>query len=326
MKTLLPDWAQFTAIQDNQSRLCCQTGLSLELFRTCCQTGLSLQLFRTTSQDSVARLGSVYSCSGQPEKTLLPDRAQFTAVQDNQSRLCCQTGLSLELFRTTSQDSVARLGSVYSYSGHVARLGSVYSCSGQPVKTLLPDWAQFTAVQDNQSRLCCQTGLSLQLFRTTSQDSVARLGSVYSCSGQPVKTLLPDWAQFTAVQDNQSRLCCQTGLSLQLFRTTSQECCQTGLSLQLFRTTSQDFVARLGSVYSYSGQPVKTLLPDWAQFTAIQDNQSRLCCQTGLSLQLFRTTIEDSVARLGSVYSCSGQPVKTLLPDWAQFTAIQDNQ
>ena len=88
------------------------------------------------------------------------------------------------------------------------------------MKTLLPDLAQFTAVQDNQSRLCCQTGLSLQLFRTTSQDSVARLGSVYSCSGQPVKT-----------------------------------------------------VARLGSVYSYSGQPVKTLLSDWAQFTAIQDNQ-----------------------------------------------------
>ena len=228
-------------------------------------------------EKNVARLGSVYSCSGQPVKTLLPDWAQFTAVQENQSRLCCQTGLSLQLFRTTSQDSVARLG-------------SVYSCSGQPVKTLLPDWAQFTAVQDNQSRLCCQTGLSLQLFRTTSED------------------------------------CCQTGLSLQLFRTTSQECCQTGLSLQLFRTTSQDFVARLGSVYSYSGQPVKTLLPDWAQFTAIQDNQSRLCCQTGLSLQLFRTTIEDSVARLGSVYSCSGQPVKTLLPDWAQFTAIQDNQ
>ena len=229
-------------------------------------------------------------------KTLLSDWAQFTAVQDNQSRLSCQTGHSLQLFRTTSPDSLARLG-------------SVYSCSGQPVKTLLPDWAQFTAVQDNQSILCCQTGLSLQLFRTTSQKSLARLGSVYSCSGQPVKTLLPDWAQFTAVQDNQSILCCQTGLSL-----------------QLFRTTSQDSVARLGSVYSYAGQPAKTLLPDWAQFTAVQDNQSRLCCQTGLSLQLFRTTSEDSVVRLGSVYSCSGQPVKTLLSDWAQFTAVQDNQ
>ena len=286
MKTLLPDWAQFTAVQDNQSRLCCQTGLSLQLFRTCCQTRLSLQLFRTTSQDSVARLGSVYSYSGQPVKTLLPDWAQFTAVQDNQSRLCRQTGLSLQLFRTTSEDSVARLGTVYSYSGQpvktVARLGSVYSYSGQPVKTLLPDWAQFTAIQDNQSRLCCQTGLSLQLFGTTSEDSFARLGSVYSCSGQPVKTLLPDWAQFTAIQDNQSRLCCQTGLSLQLFRTTSEDCCQTGLSLQLFRT-SQDSVARLGSVYSCSGQPVKTLLPDWAQFTAVQDNQSKFCCQTGLS-------------------------------------------